>query len=201
MALSDSVRGKERTRTKNRAVSADSNYSWSDKQKMEAVKSYLLLGNVALVSRILNIPEVTIRYWRRSEWWAACIEDIRTQEKVELSGKLKTIVEKSLEAVEDRLLNGDFVLNQKTGQMERKQVNMKDAHKVATDLIDRKALLDKTGPAVATEQGDDERLLKLAEKFATFVTQKLDKPKEELELVEDITPKEDTDAVHDQRKT
>jgi hypothetical protein len=49
---------------------------------------------------------------------------------------------------------------------------MRDAHKVAVDLMDKKQILDKTAIPVQEEQKDEDRLLKLAEKFATFVTQK-----------------------------
>lgn len=199
MALSDNPVAKTR-KPKVRAVSTGSNHSWSDKQKIEAVQSWLLLGNLALTSRILGIPEITLRVWKTTEWWKNVVDDIRLQENMEMSSRLKKIVDASLGAVEDRLINGDLMYDQKTGQMVRKAVNMRDAHKVAVDLMDKKTLLDKAAAPQQEEKQDEDRLLKLAEKFADFVTKKKDLP-----LVEDITdivpkPMENEHALHDQRE-
>jgi len=173
MALTDNPNTKNR-KPKIRAVDAKTNKSWSDKQKLEAVQSWLLLGNLALTSRILGIPEITLRVWKTTDWWKNVVDDIKLQEDMQMSAKLKKIVEASLGAVEDRLTNGDWIYDQKTGQMIRKQVNMKDAHKVAVDLMDKKAVLEKAAAPATVEQKDEDRLLKLAEKFAEFVTKKKD---------------------------
>ena len=171
MALTDNPNTKHR-QPKIRSVDAGTNRSWSDKQKIEAVQSYLLLGNLALTSRILSIPEITLRVWKTSEWWKNAVEDIKTQETVQMSARLKKIVDASLSAVEDRIVNGDFVYDNKTQQMVRKQVNMRDAHKVAVDLMDKSAVLEKTTTPVEQQQTDDQRLMKLAEKFADMVNKK-----------------------------
>lgn len=182
MALTDNEKTKQRT-PKVRPTKNVANKSWSDKQKIEAVQSWLLLGNLALTSRVLNIPEITLRVWKTTEWWKNLVEDIKLQENMQMSSRLQKIVDASLGAVEDRLVNGDLVFDQKTGQTVRKPVNMRDAHKVAVDLMDKKSLLDKTALPQQEEKHDDDRLLKLAEKFAHFVT----KQKEPLPLAEDIT--------------
>ena len=197
MALTDNEKTKQRT-PKVRPTKNVANKSWSDKQKIEAVQSWLLLGNLALTSRVLNIPEITLRVWKTTEWWKNLVEDIKLQENMQMSSRLQKIVDASLGAVEDRLVNGDLVFDQKTGQTVRKPVNMRDAHKVAVDLMDKKSLLDKTALPQQEEKHDDDRLLKLAEKFAHFVT----KQKEPLPLAEDVTdvmPKEHN-AIHDQRE-
>jgi hypothetical protein len=65
--------------------------------------------------------------------------------------------------------------------------------------MDKKTLLDKTALPQQEEKQDEDRLLKLAEKFADFVTKK----KDPLPLVEDVTdvmPKE-PHALHDERET
>ena len=180
-----------------RSIEAKTNKTWSDKQKLEAVQSWLLLGNLALTSRVLGIPEVTLRYWKGSEWWKTAVEEIKLQEDMQMSARLKKIVDASLMAVEDRLLNGDIMYDQKSGEMVRKQVNMRDAHKVAVDLMDKKALLDKTAVPALEEKKDEDRLLKLAEKFADFVTKK-NKPVID---VTDVTVKDEENALHEERET
>jgi len=188
LALTDNEKTKDR-KPKIRSVDAGTNRSWSDKQKIEAVQSYLLLGNLALTSRILKIPEITLRVWKTTEWWKNVVDDLRQQESMEMSGRLRKIVDASLVAVEDRLLNGDLMYDNKTGQMVRKPVNMRDAHKVAVDLMDKKKILDKEALEGPQEQQDDDRLLKLAEKFASLVQAKTEKPVEIID-VEDVEIKE-----------
>lgn len=172
--LSDTPSKQDRKTSRNRSIEAGTNKQWSDNQKMEAIQSYLLLGNLALTSRILGIPEITLRVWKRTEWWADMVTEIKSQDRIQLSSRMKKIVDASLTVVEDRLLNGDYQFDQKTGQNIRKPVNMKDAHKVAVDLQDRQDLLEKTEKPEITEDKIESRLLQLAEKFADMATKKIE---------------------------
>lgn len=202
--LSDSPRKREKPSRPNRPANASTNRSWSDKQKMEAVQSYLVVGNVAMVSRILGIPEITLRVWRRSDWWKDAYNELKQQERLELSNRMKKIVGASLSVVEDRLLNGDFQFDQKTGEVVRKPVNMKDAHKVAIDLQDRQEHLEKleVGPKI-NDDGIEARLLKLAEKFADMATKSLDQKIDEhrtIEMEDAVIVEKEDDAVHEERE-
>jgi len=172
--LSDMPSKQDRKTGRNRSIEATTNKQWSDNQKMEAIQSWLLLGNLALTSRILGIPEITLRVWKRTEWWADMVNEIKSQDRIQLSSRMKKIVDASLTVVEDRLLNGDYQFDQKTGQNIRKPVNMKDAHKVAVDLQDRQDLLEKTEKPEITEDKIESRLLQLAEKFADMATKKIE---------------------------
>jgi hypothetical protein len=157
----------------------------------------LLLGNLAMTGRILNIPEITLRQWKATEWWTNQVEELKLQEKVELSGKIKKIANAALTVVEDRLTNGDFIYDQKTGEMRRKHVSMKDAHKVSVDLMAKQELMDKQTSPLAQDIQDGDRLLKLAERFATFV-----KPQAPLVERVDVVDAEikEPHAIHDQRE-
>ena len=172
--LSDMPSKQDRKTGRNRSIEAGTNKQWSDNQKMEAIQSYLLLGNLALTSRILGIPEITLRVWKRTEWWADMVNEIKSQDRIQLSSRMKKIVDASLTVVEDRLLNGDYQFDQKTGQNIRKPVNMKDAHKVAVDLQDRQDLLEKTEKPEITEDKIESRLLQLANTFAEMATKKIE---------------------------
>lgn len=142
---------------------------WSDGQKLEAVKTYLITGNVAMTARILKIPEDTLRRWVKSTWWVDIVAELRCQDELQLSTRFKKIVEKTLEVVEDRLENGDFVYDQKTGAMRRKPVAMRDAHKVGLDLdAKRDLILGRQAPQASNEQ-IDAKLSKLAQSFADIV--------------------------------
>ena len=175
MALSDVEKEKDLTRKRNRPIVADTNLRWSDAQKLEAVQSWLVLGNMSLVARILGIPRITLQTWRASAWWKEAVDDIKVQEKIELSNKMKKIVEAAHTVVEDRLVNGDVVINPKTGEFSRKPVNMRDAHRVAVDLQNQREAVEKATLGVVENEENTDKLEQLANKFAEFATKSIEK--------------------------
>ena len=101
------------------------------------------------------------------------VEDIRNEENLVLDAKLAKVVNKSVDALLDRVENGDFQFDQKTGTMVRKPISAKDANVVTRDMIDRRELLQ--GKKVADHNNDrkiDDKLLKLAEEFTKFAKAK-----------------------------
>ena len=202
MALSDAENEKNRKRNKNRSIEAGSNFRWSDKQKLEAVQSYLALGNLALTSRILGIPEITLRVWKASEWWKTVVEDIQRQEKIELSNRMKKLIEASQNIVAQRLETGDAVMTAK-GEIVYKPVSLKDAHKVAVDLIDRKKVMDAAAvDTVVTDEKAESKLEQLATRFAELATKSIEKNINKQRTVDavDVEIKEDDDAVYEERE-
>lgn len=202
MAFSDVEKEKDLKRNVPRAIDADTNKRWSDKQKLEAVQSFLVLGNISLVGRILGIPRITLMKWKASNWWHDLVDDMKIQERMELSHKMKRIVEAAHAVVEDRLLNGDAVLNQKTGQVVRKPVAMKDAHRVAVDLTNQRDAVEKMSKGVTMDDAQNvDKLEALATKFAEFATKKIEQKyeKKKLPMVEVLDVK-DNYAVDEGRE-
>jgi transposase-like protein len=193
--LTDAESKKLKIANKPRSIAAETNKQWSDKQKIEAVQSYLLLGNLAMTARMLGIPEITLRVWKTKEWWKDTVTELKSQEKVEMSNRLRKIVDASLAVVEDRLVNGDYQFDQKSGTVVRKPVAMKDAHKVATDMQDRRELIDKavSGEKDTSTEGIETKLLALANKFAEFATKSINQKVNEHRTVdaEDVIIKEE----------
>lgn len=167
MALSDDPVTKTYPSTRRRAVGSTKK-RWSDSQKVEAVQTYLILGSLNLVSGALQIPFDTLKVWKASEWWKTMIEELRVQEDLQLSTRLKKIINRSYDVVEDRLEHGDFVYDQKTGKLRRKPVSMKDAHTVAKDmLVQQEHLIDRhMSETTVSVDKIEKRLADLAESFA-----------------------------------
>lgn len=164
--LSDTDRLKNVPSRKKRPTTGVNNMHWSDSQKLEAVTTYLALGNLVLTSSVLKIPEFTLRAWKQKDWWKEIEGELAVQDDIQLSSRLKRIIDTTLSAAEDRIQNGDWIYNNKEGCLMRKPVNLKDVHKVTMDLVDkREHLSNKQTPQVSMEALDD-RLVKLAEKFA-----------------------------------
>ena len=71
---------------------------------------------------------------------------------------------------------------------------MKDAHKVAIDLSDKQEALEKADKPVQTEEHVEDKLLKLAEKFADMATKKIEQNNNDRRTVEV------EDAIYEERK-
>ena len=146
----------------------------SDTQRIELVTTWLATGNLALTAATLGIPEVTARRWKAMPWFKQLVTDIRDQENLALDAKLSKVVNKSVDALLDRVENGDFQFDQRVGKFVRKPISARDASNVTRDMIDRRTLLQgQKEPVQNNERQMTERLLKLAEEFSKFSRMKV----------------------------
>ena len=153
----------------------NTNKHWDDKKKVEVVTTYLAVGKFPLVEAITGVPRATIKSWKQQPWWTDLVYEIQSESDQELDSKLQKIVDRSLEVVLDRIENGDFVLNSKTGEVTRVPSKLKDVHRVSVDLIDKRDLIKNRERVHVEVQAVDEYLKKLANQFAEFVKKKLPK--------------------------
>jgi hypothetical protein len=184
----DSRSVQERPSRKKRDISAKGKH-WSDSQKLEAVQLYLMLGNLRATAAALRIPEITVKVWRTSAWWKELEAELKLQDELQLSARLKKIAARAFDAVEDRLEHGNFVFDQKTGEVRRIPVNVKDAHKVASDAVAQQYNIARRQVEVANDGQIERRLMQLAEKFAELATKKITQIQDDnrtIEMVEEI---------------
>ena len=167
---------------------------YTDSDKLNAVKLYLLTGNKAATAAALGIHIQTMYYWCNSEWFKDLTREIQAQNNIELTNKLRAIAEKALNVTMDRLENGDYILNQKTGEMIRKPIVVRDAHRIASDFVSKANDQEDRKEREQGEHATAGRLEQLAEAFAKFASKTV-----KLEVI-DVQSKEIVDAVHDQRK-
>lgn len=137
-------------------------YSWQE--RMDAVALYMLVGNMRIVSEKKNISYDTLLEWKKSDWWPEMVDQLRRQKKSKTADGLTNIVEQSLDVIKDRLENGDFVLNNKTGQIVRKPVGVKDAANIANNLLHRQMQLEEVVERSATTQDTVQETLSLLAK-------------------------------------
>jgi hypothetical protein len=149
-----------------------------------------------------GVPCETISNWRKTSWWKEYMDELQNSEDIQMSAQLKKVVDKSLEVVADRLENGDFQYDPKTGKMIRVPVKMRDTHKVLNEAIDKRMLLQKRPTRITEHQQTvDDRLAHLANQFAAFVS---GANKEESNNTIDVVDGEFVevieDAVYEERK-
>ena len=147
---------------------------WADSQRIELVTTWLATGNLALSAATLGIPEITARVWKTQPWWKEMVAEIRASENMELDSKIKKVVDKSVDQLLDRVDNGDFQYDQKTGTLVRKPISARDAAKITSDMIDRRELLQgKKQEQIDSSRKMEDKLLKLADELSRFAKAKV----------------------------
>jgi hypothetical protein len=180
----------EKVTQRNLKVKHVKNYNWPMEKKIEVVSQFLVLGNMKLVSAMTGVSHDLIRQWKMKPWWKELEAEIRQTQNIEMDTKLSKIVDKSLDAVLDRVENGDFIYDQKSGEIRRRPAALRDIHRVSVDMIDRRELLrgNSVNRNEQTQVSVAEQLKLLAQEFAKWQP----KPKEtiDVEMVEVIDVEE-----------
>lgn len=166
---------------------------WPMEKKIEAVTVYLQVGNMRIVSGATGVPYQLLRLWKTQPWWREYEFEIKNAKRSDTNTKLTKIIDKSIAILEDRLENGEVVLNNKTGELIRKPVSMKDTLSVTRELFNQQTALDKQKideSSLQQQESIQDTLKQLAEEFAKFNGTK----KPQLIDVEDVEFKEAEDA-------
>ena len=146
---------------------------WSDKKRLEVVTTWLVLGKIPLVSATTGVPEGTIRQWRTQPWWKEIEVSVQTESDQELDTKLAKRIDKALDLVMDRLENGDYLYDPKSGEFIRKPVSMKDTWKVSTEMIDKRLLIRKQPKEQSNQEAVGDILKNLAKEFADMARKRV----------------------------
>lgn len=144
------------------------NGRWTDSKKIEAVTTYLAVGTLPLTAAILGVPLETLKWWKVADWWKDIERELRDSENIELSARLKKIVDKSIDAVVDRLDNGEHMFNPRTGEIIRVPVKTREALRAVESMIDKRQILLEKPTRITEQRTVDDRLNKLAEEFKAF---------------------------------
>jgi hypothetical protein len=151
--------------------------AYTDSEKIETVKTWLVLGgNTQLTAATTKVSDETIRLWRKQDWWTELENALRKEERLELSAKTKVILDKSIDQLKDRVENGDYVFDQKSGEIRRKPVSAKDLLKITVDMIDRKELLDRNTMDNTKPESNEDKLAELAKRFEEIANKINKKP-------------------------
>ena len=158
---------------------------WTDAKKIETVTTWLILGNVPLVSTTVGVPAGTIRRWRFEPWLGELVRDIQAESDKELDTKLAKRIDKALEIVSDRLENGDFQYDTKNGVFVRKPVGLRDTWKVTNEMVDVRQMLRKIPREATNQEAIGDILKNLAKEFSSMARKRLTEKVIEGEVIGD----------------
>lgn len=164
-------------------------YTWEKKYSVVAI--YLQTGGLRDTEAKTGVPSSTIDAWRKTQWWPDLVNQIKSADATQMDNKLSRLVNKALGVVEDRLDNGELVLNNKTGEMVRKPVGIRDATRAASELIQRQINLNKNMNEIEVKRETiQETLTALAKEFAKIYNKKQDTVEMAEEVEDAIYPAE-----------
>lgn len=160
---------------------------WNVEKKLEVVGQWLIMGNMKLVAAHSGVEYDLVRKWKRQPWWPEMVAELRATQDIEMDTRITDIIQKSLDATYDRVVNGDYVYDQKSGQILRRPASLKDVHAVARDLLQRREMLrgkfeDAGGDKAMSVE---EHLKILATNMSKWFEKEKKQPVIELEEIED----------------
>ena len=147
--------------------------SWSEAKRVEVATAHAMGLSAPMIAAATGIPCQTVRHWRMSDWFKDLVSELQREDDIEVDAKLTKLVGKSLDAVVDRLENGDFMYDPKSGSFKRRPLYVKDITRVADIMFDKRNLLRGKPTSISGKQEQiSDRLLKLAIEFERFVNSK-----------------------------
>ena len=171
-----------------RKKSVDRRYKkshWTQNQKLQAVSTYLMLGNMAETAVVTGIPLATLKIWKVTDWFKEYCLQLQSEDVQQMDANLKRVINKALKSTEDRLDLGDAQFDQKTGKIIRIPVKAHVALKITTELMTKQQKLYDNPVKEEVERTIDDRLLKLSEEFARFATMKKNTIEAEVRVIPD----------------
>ena len=128
---------------------------YSDQDRTRAAITYLTLGNLNKVSRVVNIPQRTLYDWVKTEWWNELITKIREEKHEEINAGFTRIIEKSMSTIEEKL--------------ENQEVSARDAAWIMGVTFDKRQVLNNQPTSISGKAID---INALQEKFNEFFNAK-----------------------------
>ena len=160
------------TYVKQKKVAPHDGAQWPQRKKVEACTIWCATGSPSIVSAQTNIPTNTLKSWMKQDWWKDMVTDLRNADNEVLDTKLTKAMDKALEQIMDRLENGEYVLDQKTGKVKQIPVKLRDSTVALNTLLDKRQLLRKLPTKITEQTTTTAQLANLAQQFAAFVNGK-----------------------------
>lgn len=114
--------------------------------------------------RTTGLPYQTYVKWLHKEWYHECMELIKIEFDNQLDASLTSTTHTAISELNDRMENGDVVLD-KEGNEQRKKMSGRDLGVTFATIFDRRQLLRNKPTSVSERKSTSEVLDSIAERF------------------------------------
>lgn len=155
------------------AVVVPSSDKFSAALKQKAIKMYMENGNLSMTARVLDVPFNTMQHWRyRTSWWPELQKRFQEEADRKTASKMDKLVGKAITQIEDRIDNGEQILDSKSGEVITIPLKARDLTNTVKVLSDRTdVLLGRAAKDSIAKEMMEDKLAKLAKEFASFSKQ------------------------------
>jgi hypothetical protein len=151
---------------------------------------------------VINVPLPTLTKWKHALWWNELVDDIQSGDNQKADNKMSKVIDRALDIIVERLEQGDYQYDQKTGKLVKVPLKARDLERISSGLFDKRQLLRKQPTNIKADTlTQTDRLLQLAEQFAKFAGKPVEEKviNEYIEgeydpVVDDIVPENDNAA-------
>jgi hypothetical protein len=140
--------------------------------KVDAATLYCVYGDVTEVSRLTDVPEKTLKEWKQEPWWFEVQKQVYVEQNEKLASQLSTTLTKTIEDLNERLTNGDYTYNPKTGEVTRKPIEARVVISIFDSLAHQRRITRGEPTNISAKVGVDDRLKRLEEAFINFASVK-----------------------------
>lgn len=142
------------------------NGKYTPEQKVEAVMAYLVTGTSRKASKICEVPEGTIRWWKKAAvWWMDVYDECKKKKQEELDASFTNVIHEGVEILADRMKNGDSKLVAKTGDVVNIPMSGRDVAISLAVMFDKRQLLRGEATSRSEKVSETDRLDKLQQQF------------------------------------
>lgn len=138
--------------------------------KIRAAAAYLLEGgNAKKAAEVAGVHHNSVLTWKQQQWWVDLCERLERDFEHDFKAHMGKIARRGLEEIEDRINNGDKILNYKTGEMETRPMSGKELATTVGIIWDKKRVMDNKPTSISDNKSTDERLHDLMDRFENMV--------------------------------
>jgi GTPase involved in cell partitioning and DNA repair len=135
---------------------------YTDKQKITALKAYQATGSLREASAASGIGYDYLRQVTTTDWWKKSIQEFQEAADNQLDSQLTEIINESVSALKDRVVNGDYSWNSATQMFQRKQLPAKDLAKITETMMKQRFTHREKPAELATQATIQDQLQRIA---------------------------------------
>ena len=165
---------------------------YPEEQKVAAAVLYAATGNITESAELAKVAPFAVRKWMGEEWWIQIQEQVHREENAKISAKMTELVVEVLDNMQERVKQGDPVLNKKTGEISKLPIKFRDLASGMNIVAEKRQLLRGEATSRTEKVGPEQFLHDLSEQFKKFARAK----QIEGEVISEHINVSDTNLLH-----